>query len=235
MRKISLWLIAIAVLTFIGYQAAKYKSGIGLLKDSNSLLTDSPSDFLGEVNKRWVYKMPCSLPCYENIYVGDTPASEAILVLEENTLVNEINNINYNSGLSEINWIWKNSGGLGGRLFYRTDDKIISQIHPDLYCCLLLGDIVTSYGEPSHIWIVRITSIELEGSSLNYTLIWWDIGLSLNGSPSTLTEINGDFLINKVILFPPRQRGFIPSVGNVERDFHKWVGYGDISLYYIEE
>jgi hypothetical protein len=105
---------------------------------------------------RWLQGVPCRSPCWEGITPGHTTVAEAIESLRSNPLINaraiaKVSNVA--PGQASITWLWVNSSIEGGRLTYNANDEngsVIYLIQPDLPY-YRLGDVIQSYGAPSHI------------------------------------------------------------------------------------
>ena len=112
-----------------------------------------------EWQTRWLRGIPCRLPCWEGITPGLSTAEEVTQILSKSSVIKHVR-----PNLAQ--WLW-NNGSDGGYINYdnyithRLDDEpngrnIVNTIVPYYDISIKLGDIINSYGPPSHIDVGKV-------------------------------------------------------------------------------
>lgn len=191
---------------------------------------------------RWLKGIPCRPPCFEGITPGITMATDAVKILQQDSLVSSAR-ISPPSGgtYNYVVWNWLDTSiglaGTGGNLFYDSNspNQIIYLIWPFFSTKFKLGDIIQAYGEPSH--VVAGFEINPEKASLYYYvyIVYLDQGVII-ANPEYSYDIpimNNNLIIDDIKFFVPNITGLEkvkPSRLN-KNLLVPWQGFKDYRFY----
>lgn len=196
---------------------------------------------------RWLKGIPCRAPCFEGIIPGKTTATEALKLLQQNSLVANaklnLHSASSNS-INSITWDWSflptDNTPTGGEMDInpKTPDQLINYIVPIFHSEYPLQEIIKAYGEPSH----ASASFTLNPNfSVSYglSIYYQDLGLSLSagaisnkGEPNKLT-LTPQTTFGSIIFYEPDLTGKIvyTPVPQDPATLIPWQGYKDFYFY----
>jgi hypothetical protein len=98
---------------------------------------------------RWLRGVPCRLPCWEGVTIGQTPVREAAATLSQSPALDKIQ---LHLDMGYITWNWR-GGEEGGEASFESVNitGTIDFLRLYYYGSFRLGDIIETYGPPSHV------------------------------------------------------------------------------------
>jgi hypothetical protein len=183
---------------------------------------------------RWLEGIPCAPPCVEGIVPGETRPSDAVDLLKDNPLISDVRV--YADSPSEINWKWANSDS-SQRAFYQARGTI-TYIELNFPSSFQLEDVITAYGEPTH--ILARAGYGLHGLGIVYDLsiIYQNHGFLLRtaGRPPLHFQISGEMSFepgtSPVFFFPPTEAGLKPLLPPQDiANMLPWQGPKEFAFY----
>ncbi len=205
----------------------------------------SPPASLNDWQARWLKGLPCRAPCWEGITPGKTTASEALDILKQSPIIAPAY-----IGISEsprdkygyVSWDWLNivnGSKSGGRAEYRVQppDQIIYVIRPAYQASYKLSDVITAYGEPSHIRVMTGTKF-LEPPRTPYygkhtvysiRLVYLSQGFQIFTSLDDKTNFNRAMLLSDPEFFAPGIDGFNTAFSDI--NIVPWEGFKGFDFY----
>ncbi len=235
------WLACIVVASFVWFVFSACRGTNG----GEGFSTPTPTPVM-DLLTRWLNAEPCAPPCWEGIIPGETSASEAMELLEANPLIADIQL--YERGrwsMMEWNMIWSSmskhspSPAWGAASFDSSfSNQIIQYIVLDSRG-LCLGDIIHSYGEPSHI-LIYVESSALDHGVFEAVIevFWLSLDLRLTATSDTARpRIDETLCDGSIALFAPGTTlEQSASTGFLDHDYLlPWDGYGDFDKYFLPE
>ncbi|MBI5034110.1 MAG: hypothetical protein HZB51_26620 [Chloroflexi bacterium] len=193
---------------------------------STIALTPTPtwSPQLPDWQFRWLRKIPCSAPCLEGITPGKTTASEAIEILNQNSLVRNVRREpSYGSKWESVSWDWKGSN-TGGDAFYLPDNlEIIASITPHFGRDYSFRDVIQAYGEPTY--IIAIADLLVSEKPIfcqQAIFVYVSNGLELRTDCHTKFELNENITFSLMRFLAPTHEGYEPIDEKV-RQHRDWI------------
>jgi hypothetical protein len=199
--------------------------------------------------RHWLDKIPCALPCWEGITLGQTTLTETMRLLEQNAGIQPTSIIVRPTGQPEdhqgyIQWRWRGSDD-GGQILYDAAQgpAIVTDIWPGLESIpgaqtgFTLGQVIAAYGEPSHIHATGFYGLHGDGPFYTASFIYAEPGITLEatslyeGKPRLGPDLPlGHVTFSTRALLPLRPtfagRSDDPSTGP-----QPWQGYQDFMVY----
>ena len=164
---------------------------------------------------RWLRGVPCRLPCWEGITIGQTPIREAAAILSKSPA---LDNVQLHSDY--ITWNWR-GGEKGGEISFESTNitDTIDFLRLYYYGSFRLGDIIETYGSPSH--------IQAFGSDQTafLRLIFAERQFSVVALPTGQTPV----LNNDLLLSGPDVIDHSDLVAQI--DVRPWEGFKDFDYY----
>jgi hypothetical protein len=196
-----------------------------------TIAPDAPAGWID----RWLQKIPCSAPCWENITPGKTTSQEAEQIIRAIPYAYDISiDPEFVPGRGVIEW--KIEDKYLGQIGFdsNTPQRIINQITPS-YNSTKLSEVINAYGEPDYVIAAVDTPSDIgEPLVCSLTIIYLSKGISLDAPncPGIKSEIEpaSQFYVT---FFIPTQEGF-KQVTNVDLDnviVKRWEGYKKFDYY----
>lgn len=194
-----------------------------------------------EWQTRWLRNTPCQLPCWEGITPGQTTASEAILHLKQLPFIADVTTENAAPGLGIVKWSWRNYNGVAGRAYFFGDTTATAQPIFSLGATyptpLKLSDIITAYGQPTHIQAGALPTSAQSTHRFNYLLVLFYKSQRLKlivqeGAPS-VPPLNSDMTIASIAIDAPDQ-DILSSTDDrtlASQGVIPWQGFHDFMFY----
>ncbi len=190
----------------------------------------------------WLRHIPCRAPCFEGITPGLTTASDAVNVLNASDVAI---NVKARSIPGEKNgavtWSWASPSYslYYNDALYLTDDEIITQIRPDLGT-FKLGDIIKSYGQPTHVSARASFSSPLDrepdytkGPDYMLAFTWANDGFQVDiAARMAFKPVLTDSLsLNRIVFFDPSH----PPTYVQYEDSKPWHGMTSFDDYCVDK
>jgi hypothetical protein len=126
-----------------------------------------------EARTRWLDGNPCRAPCWEGVTPGVTRANDAMASWATNTLMTDVRLFPSDiiPGWGSVVWNWA-GGPQGGAAAFdnSTPSQIISEISVSYPWTYDLDEIITAYGEPTHVVAVASCNPHQPGSGSAYNV-----------------------------------------------------------------
>lgn len=205
-----------------------------LAKAQSPTITDSQ-----DWQRRWIEGNPCKAPCFEGITPGVTNLSQAIQILDQNPLVTAVQVLPSSGSKHYLGWDWvsrpRTSIGVnptGGVAQEQELGGVIKSIAPSLPKKFELGDLIKTYGEPSHV----LASATLGDAGTVYYIyyIYLERGLKVKGFNSKKPEnISVHSEVSMPIFFIPGMTGLqgLFPFQNLNIYLFEWQGFKDFGFY----
>lgn len=192
---------------------------------------------------RWLQGIPCRPPCFEGITPGSTKIEEALKLLKNNLLVKDV--ATYPSGdeykLIGWNWIYQKqntiSNAFNAYLLFvpAPSNETIVDISPLFTTSFKLGDIIKTYGEPSHVIAnVDYNYDNMNELSYNIAIIYLSQGFAISpySALNKAPEINPDLTLEDLNFYIPNNKDnlrhrYYPSLFFITT----WQGYKSFEYY----
>ena len=164
-------------------------------------------DALKRWNERWLGKVPCGAPCWENIIPGKTTAAEAERILGEMPYVSNIQSYpRLTGGYGVIEFkVWNEQPGF---VFFNPEEpKEVWEISPPIL--VKLSEVIGGYGEPSHVVANASPPPDINAPVIySLDIIYLNEGIFLRGSnyPEQKPDLQTDPLFS-VSFIPPTIEG----------------------------
>jgi hypothetical protein len=102
---------------------------------------------------RWLQGIPCRAPCWEGVTPGETDAADALVIWRRNTALTGVERgIDLSSSTGQIWWKWASDRKGGSAAFdKRSPAERIMEIALSYPWSYNLGEVISAYGEPTHI------------------------------------------------------------------------------------
>lgn len=116
---------------------------------------------------RWLQGMPCRAPCFEGVTPGESTAQDALRIWGRSKVMRNVRLRPDIGGakVRDVAWTWP-SGEDGGSGEFRVEgDQQIQQIDFWLRGVVQLGDVIASYGDPTHIATYAACYPDRQGAS----------------------------------------------------------------------
>lgn len=160
---------------------------------------------------RWLQGVPCRAPCWEGVTPGETRASDAIGIWAKSPVMRNVRlaqPIVPTSRYGAIWWSWTSGAEGGSATFDRTaPNQLVLTIQPRLASAYSLRDVMSAYGEPSHVVAQSQCYPDSPGASYVVFVIFWSHGFTLSTQgqhlPDTASRaIDGTSTFDSVTFFP---------------------------------
>lgn len=177
--------------------------------------------------ERWLEKVPCEAPCWENIIPGKTTAAEAERVFGEMSYVSDIQSYpRLTGGYGAIEFTVENE--LPGFVVFNPEEpKEVWEISPPIGL-VKLSEVMRAYGEPSHIVAYAYPPPDIYAAivyGMNIIYLNKGIYLSSYNHPEKKPDLLADPLLY-VSFFPPTKEG-LETLRSSEY-MQKWEGMCDL-------
>jgi hypothetical protein len=171
----------------------------------------------------WVHGMPCRAPCWQGIVPGKTSAGEARELLKRLPFVKP-------DSVKQGSWRSLDGDG-GGHL--SIDNGVVQAVHLALPSGVRLGDVIDSYGEPSHVAAGRWYGNHGDGPFYSLALVYASPGIVLDASHiwNSKPKISPDMCFDYISL---GQAGIHTEILD-SSSLAEWQGMQDIETYYDTE
>lgn len=193
--------------------------------------------FLLDLRNRWLSGQPCQAPCWSSLVPGETSLAETRDLLTGNGFISAesletLVDINVNQ--TTLSWLWTGADYKSAALFSGIDETaILLAIQLDFGPDLLLGDLIGSFGAPTHALLKESSAIR--GNTLylvqTYLIVWIDQGLVVHGVPKDGLNIDAQFEITIIRLFDPGSEALFVIEGSAAGLLLPWHGYDAGSEY----
>jgi hypothetical protein len=184
----------------------------------------------------WLKGIPCRVPCFEGIIVGQTSAEEAFKLLSQNPLVANLKN--YNDG-DKLTWKWLFDKEKDKRIIeeysalglseLQDGKKKISTISPRFSRAdFTLRDVISAYGEPSHISVNALYDYNHINQNFLYHLVIFYLpqGFAITHNPFTKYPlIDPNLTLDTVVFFTPNKPQPYHPIYNDPNALVRWQGY----------
>ncbi len=182
----------------------------------------------------WLEDPPCRPPCWERIIPGQTTQQEALTILRQHPLVTGLEI--YDAVIpaladeGEANWRWRGATSGGGSVAYHIDSTVyrISVGNPSKL--LTFQDIITAYGEPSHVSAAAVPSTDGNDTVYRLDFVYLSQGFALrwrgSGNNSQKPWYGSGWKDFGLYFFEPTPEGFSLAWGNPKaaEDLVPWRG-----------
>ncbi|MBI5713980.1 MAG: hypothetical protein HZC38_11260 [Chloroflexi bacterium] len=200
---------------------------------------------VSETRGKWLRNNPCTPPCWENITPGKTTVGEALNSIKVNPMFSKVEFFRKpDSSWGYIFIYWKaildnwTVSDISASAAYASGDSDVNQrsiltIRVNSIN-LKLGDLIQSYGEPTH--ITGYGKAEPPNGPTIWTLqiIWLQKGFMAHGGyKGSEPKIQNDLLFDELIYFPPGDYGVVAGSYDYLKFFKPWHGYDDLNGYSI--
>lgn len=166
----------------------------------------------GDWTRRWLEKIPCSAPCFENVTPGLSTVSEAIEIWNRSPIIHSPE-IETASGRSDIdgyiNWKWPNGVRSGGASYrFVGDQQLVDAIEPDFRSAngfkpFQLREVMSAYGEPQY--VVATTRTFVEGqTTFTKSAIWFlyaQYGFGVGADIARDSPLSSDMEVSEPLFF----------------------------------
>ena len=241
LREVAILLVVLAVL---GLGACESQSGSPHTATSvqpTPLPTKSPP------SKDWPYQwlkgIPCRPPCWEGITPGQTTATEAVEILNRSPVIAtvEMTTSPLIPERGHVIWSWVGREGREGgwaTFHAQTPSSPIYIINPLFPASFRLGDVIQSYGEPSHIIAKAFHRPDSEGVDYNLIILYQSQGFALGTGGRLKPVLSMDTLFDGVSFFALNDEGWQAALGGAAT-YPEWVvpwqGMKDFDFYCRDE
>jgi len=172
---------------------------------------------------RWLKGTPCQAPCWEQLTPGSSTITDTTIRLSQ---LDSIANTQYapeqNSDPALIAWQWKKYANAGGSIYYYTKKppfanpplNVILSISLAFDRPLTLQDVITTYGEPSHIQLAADYNPTL-GLVYYFSVAYLDKGFLLQMQTNDFSRkpiLSSSTAFDYVIMFQPGTQGFDAAI-----------------------
>ncbi len=195
---------------------------------ATSTLNPTPTVVPQNWKYNWLRGIPCNAPCWEGITPGKTTLDEAIEIIKKLPFVSSYT-IDY-YGIN-FNWIHNNVQGIA-YINANQPTRVISYIIPFRTFRYKLGDIISVYGEPTHIVAKAVNYGAIVGHSL--LLFWLKDGFALrNPIDGTLPTLDTATMLEGFGVITPDIEGVNNYFVGAKYDIRPWEGFKDFNYYCI--
>lgn len=191
---------------------------------------------------RWLRGTPCRPPCWEGIIPGQTTATEAIKLLQNNSFISNVRGINItppSKDFGNIFWDWKDQNKGSGDLVYNPEApiKIINFIALDYNVSFKLTEVMQVYGEPSHVQATATINPDFS-YSYDIKVVYLSQGFALRTSVTSKNASNKPTLNETTTL--ERLDFFIKGIDGFAESYKRpplktylvpWQGFKDFDFY----
>jgi len=195
---------------------------------------------------RWLQGIPCRAPCWEGITPGYTTGQEAGEILKRSLLISTAE-VKIDSSLpdySSVIWRWTD-GTPGGEIHFssRSSDNTIRDIAPFQNKTFALGDVMKSYGEPTHVRATIIEKVNYERTpsgpspiDTSYTLmvVYLEQGFALSVGGAITPTLSPELQMDGLVFFVPGEAGAKAVFYPPDRFFQhlvRWQGFRRFDFY----
>jgi len=214
-------------LLFLSFLLAALGVGIYFYLEHQSIKSGiyTSSPYLQEWAVKWLSEGSCGVSCWNGITVGSTTADEAYDILKSSDLVM---NVRTDTNNHVILWDWKKyPDGTGWREIHYDKNDIISSIDlaPTL-STFKLGDLISAYGDPTHVWTWKYCDpFTVYSEAIIYTNYGFLV-IPYNAEERITSEITANLYVYRVRFSP------LHSVMMGKGKLHPWNGYGNYPFYF---
>jgi len=225
---ITIWILIVLFTACSNTQPAEKKTELPVVA---TIAPDPPAGWFD----RWLHKMPCSAPCWENITPGKTTSQEAEQIIRAIPYAYDISiDPEFIPGTGVVEW--KIDDGSIGQVAFdsNTPQRIVNQITLP-YKIIRLSEVINAYGEPDYVIASADSAPDIGVPPVcSLTIIYLRKGISLDAPncPGVKSGIDPDSPFY-VTFFIPTQAGF-KQFTNVDPDnviVRKWEGYKKFDYY----
>jgi len=176
---------------------------------------------------RWLKGIPCHPPCWEGVTPGQTTAAEAAEILHLSPLIAtvEVTTTRLTPEMGEVRWSWVGrEGRWGGWAAFHAQmpSSPIYAVYPYLPASFRLGDVIQSYGEPSHIIAKAFPRPDSEGFDYALSILYRSQGFILLDGGAIKPALNADTLFEGVIFFALNDEGLQAALAGAA-EHPEWV------------
>jgi len=159
--------------------------------------------------------------------LGHTTAAEAVETLRQSPCIAtaEITSSPLVAEMGVVVWSWVGKEGReGGQAIFHAQDPSgpIYYLHPYLPASFRLGDVIQTYGEPSHIIAKAFPRPDSEGFDYDLRILYRSQGFILLDGGAIKPVLNADTLFEGVIFFALNNEGLQAALGGAA-DHPEWV------------
>jgi len=186
---------------------------------------------------RWLKKIPCSAPCLEGIIPGKTTASEAIEILNHNSLVTNVKNnpkFDVAGKRGYVSWEWVNSQTSATASYSTDNSEIILDVMPDFGIYYSLRDVIQAYGEPTYVIAIAQLTVSERPKLCQEARFWYiPYGLVLRSDCHTKLDLDENLSFRLISFFAPGEAYIvIDSTGRQHPDWMiPWQGFKGFDFY----
>jgi hypothetical protein len=190
---------------------------------STPVLTPTAQNKDASIVVQWLEKTPCQAPCWEQLTPGMSTIADADARLSQLEYISNLQRKpEYNQNPAIITWQWKNYSHSGGVIVYYTSKPpfanppldVILRINLVMDRPFTFQEVISAYGEPSHIQLVAEHNSNL-GLVYYFSVVYLDQGFLLGIYASDLSRkptLSADTTFDVVSMFPPGAEGFDAAV-----------------------
>lgn len=181
---------------------------------------------------RWLNNVVCRAPCWEGIIPGQTTAEEAVEILSQSPIADNVS-VDENSRGGTVHWQWAGET-ITGQVSYDANDSLhlihFISLSPSGRV-LHLRDVIGVYGEPTSVYAYDSCGPDI-GSGRFYLLgfIYMNDGLKIDTKiqPDHKPDLSPDLIIASVNFYDPDDPNYdLTSSLRVQ----PWQGYLDFYQY----
>ena len=155
---------------------------------------------------RWLRGIPCAPPCWEGVTPGITSVETAQGVWSKNSLFSQVSPPSATfPTLGFVSWKWSN-GIKGGQAEYNPENpqKPILRISPRYSNSFKLANIISAYGDPSHVIASPPLNPDMNGPRiLGYYVefVYIKQGFSISVISPNIPNINKEIVLDNLVFF----------------------------------
>jgi len=193
----------------------------------------------------WLAGKPCSPPCWQGITPGVTTGTEVEAILRQKAPLKRLETIgpvfNFDRTVT-LSWEWAGIGARG-QVSYDLDTGLVYRVTFGCsgLCAFTFGEIIDTYGEPSHIYVnILEPYCNLSpGREYHLEIFYIDRGFALYPSymVTSKPDINRDLRFGMVEFFVPTIEGFVATRGGLRwgkawrEALYPWQGFKSFDEY----
>jgi hypothetical protein len=193
----------------------------------------------------WLQSRPCRPPCFENVTPGVTTLDQAYATWRANPQMQmvKVSSISASGHRGYIGWRWVDKSDNGGGIADYGQESVpsIISIRVTYYShSFTVGEIISAFGEPTHVMASARRSPDSNGVSYGLTLVYLDYGFSISRSTGDRVKPTMDTqtAFDTVYYFPPSLEGFVKArdypAEQVTSAMKVWQGMKGFAFYCID-